>query len=69
MIKLKNILLESETGLFVYPSTQTDFIRLNRWLNKSSHYAEVDKRNQRLFFPENPSGYDSLEEKLRALED
>jgi hypothetical protein len=61
----ENIINEKqETGLYVYPSTQTDFKKLEKWLDTSDYYGEVDNRKGFVFFPEEGVNYDSLETEL-----
>lgn len=52
---------KSESGLYVYPSTQSDFAKLEKWLEDSDFYGEVDDRRGFVFFPEKKQNYDALE--------
>lgn len=65
MIKLKELLkqklTESQTGLWVTPSTNSDFEKIRRWLRSSSYYAEENREYGSFFFPEEKSAYDDLE--------
>lgn len=58
---LKQTLTESQTGLWVTPSTQSDFEKIKRWLSRSSYYAEPDYKSKSYFFPEEKSAYGQLE--------
>jgi hypothetical protein len=55
---------KKEYGLYVYPTTQADFKKLEKWLNDSDYYAEVDSNRGYVFFPEEKENYDSLETEL-----
>lgn len=56
--------VNEEYGLYVYPTTQTDFKKLEKWLKNSDYYAEVDSNRGYVFFPEEKENYDSLETEL-----
>lgn len=51
----------SESGLYVYPSTQSDFAKLEKWLEDSEFYGKVDDIRGFVFFPEKKQNYDALE--------
>lgn len=55
---------KAETGLYVYPSSQADFKKLEKWLDASDYYGEVDDRRGFVFFPEKKQNYDALEMEL-----
>lgn len=62
---VSNSLVEkAETGLYVYPSSQADFKKLEKWLDASDYYGEVDDRESFIFFPEEKKNYDELEMEL-----
>lgn len=58
------IVEKAETGLYVYPSSQADFKKLEKWLDASDYYGEVDDRRGFVFFPEEKQNYDALEMEL-----
>ena len=61
----ENIISEKkEYGLYVYPTTQADFKKLEKWLKDSDYYAEADSNRGYVFFPEEKENYDSLETEL-----
>lgn len=61
----ENIISEKkEYGLYVYPTTQADFKKLEKWLKDSDYYAEVDSNRGYVFFPEEKENHDSLETEL-----
>ena len=53
-----------ETGLYAYPTTAADFKKLEKWLEDSDYYAEVDSNRGYVFFPEEKRKYDALEAEL-----
>jgi hypothetical protein len=53
----------SDYGLMVYPSTQQDKSKIQKWLDVSDYYAEWDREGYFLF-PEKRSSYNSLEDEL-----
>lgn len=55
---------KAEMGLYVYPSTQADFKKLEKWLDSSDYYGEVNDRMGFVFFPEEKRNYDELEMEL-----
>ena len=55
---------KGQTGLYVYPTTSADFKKLQKWLDDSDYYAEVDSARGYAFFPEEKDMYDSLEAEL-----
>jgi len=56
---------KDETGLMIYPSSATDFMKLNKIIDDIDFYGEV--RNDHFFFPEEPESYDELEKELDKI--